>query len=169
MRTLVLNASREFLGTKCYKEAICDWYTGRAVVLEEYDQEVSSPSVTIKVPAVICLVRYARVMYDRLFKASYTPKNVFIRDKYICQYCGTKVAKNEAEIEHIIPKSKGGRNTWENTVTACSPCNRRKGDMTPQQAGMKLIAQPRKPHGWQEIVRMKLEFIHEIWEKYLFF
>jgi len=168
MKTLVLNASYEFLGFTDYKGAICATVTGKVVVEEEYDWLVRSPSTEMKVPAVIRLKTFVRVAYDKIAKVSYTKTNLFIRDYYMCQYCGTKHRKEKLGIDHVFPKSKGGLSTWENTVTACKSCNHYKGDKLLEDIDdLKLIRQPYRPSGFKEIIRIKIGQIHVLWEKYL--
>ena len=167
MRVLVLNSSYEFLGVTDWKSAICAVYTNRATVEQNYDKTVSSTSMTMNIPAVIRLKKYVKVIYDKITYVSYTKNNIHRRDNYICQYCGEKKHKEKMTIDHVLPESKGGLSTWENTVSACSSCNRIKDNHTPQEAGMHLIRIPRKPHGFKEIIRIKIGEIHDLWEPYL--
>lgn len=103
---------------------------------------VSSPSLHLIVPRVVRLLAY-----DKLPKhdIKLTRKTLYERDRNTCQYCGSKLKTDELNIEHIMPKSRGGQNTWENLVAACIDCNRKKGNRTPEEAGMKLIKSPKKP------------------------
>jgi len=167
MRCLVLNSSYEFLGFTGYKGAVCAVYTGKAVVMEKYDRVLHSPSISMHVPAVIRLKHFVRVTYERLTYVSYTKRNVHLRDNFVCQYCGEKKLAPKLGIDHVIPESKAGESTWENTVSACHPCNSEKGDKTPKEAGMKLLRVPRRPKGFREIVRIKIGALHELWLKYL--
>jgi len=93
----------------------------------------------VYLPSVIRLMEYKRIPYRT---QQVTRKNILVRDGYRCMYCGTRKDGSELELEHVIPKSRGGKNTWENLVAACAPCNRRKNDRTPEEAGMKLIHKP---------------------------
>ena len=168
MQTLVLNASYEFLGFTDYKGAVCAAVTGKVVVLEEYDQVLRSPSMEMNVPAVIRLKNYVRVAYDKLARVSYTKTNLFIRDYYTCQYCNTRFRKDKLDIDHVFPQSKGGKSTWENTVTSCKPCNNYKGNkLLKDIPDMRLIREPYRPRGFKEVIRIKIGQIHELWEKYL--
>lgn len=103
---------------------------------------VRSPSLHLIVPRVVRLLTY-----DKLPKhdVKLTRKSLYERDRHVCQYCGDKFKTEDLNIEHIMPKSRGGQNSWENLVTACIDCNRKKGNRTPDEAGMKLIRSPRKP------------------------
>ena len=138
------------------------------MVEEEYDQEVHSVSLTMKMPAVIRLRKFIHIVYERIAYVSYTKRNVHLRDNFTCQYCGVKMPQKELTIDHIIPEAKGGPTNWENCVSACSDCNYKKDDKTPQEAGMVLIRAARKPHGFKEIVRIKLGEVILLWEKYLY-
>lgn len=168
MRCLVLNSSFEFLGFTDHRGAISAAYTNKAIVMEEYEQVFHSPTMEMRVPAVIRLRHYVKVAYEKLRFVSYTKRNVHLRDNYTCQYCGIKPMSHKLGIDHVIPESKGGLTSWDNTVSACYPCNSDKGDKTLQESGMKLIRIPRKPGGFREIIRIKIGAIHDLWIKYLY-
>jgi len=166
-RVLVLNMDYTFLGVTDWKSAICAVYTDKAIVEEEYDRTVSSPSVTMNIPAVIRLKRYIKILYDRIAYVSYTKNNIHRRDDFICQYCGEKTRKEKMTIDHVVPESRGGLSMWDNTVSACKSCNAVKDNRTPLEAGMHLVKQPCKPHGFKQIIRIKIGEIHDLWEPYL--
>lgn len=111
-------------------------------------------------PAVIRLHRYASVPYKGV---TLNRQNLFRRDNFECQYCGT--AKN-LTIDHVIPKSKGGKSDWRNLVTACSRCNSAKGDQLPEQVGFKLRQHPYKPN-FVSFLRLSANQFHESWKTYL--
>ncbi len=167
MRCLVLNADYTFLGVCDWKDAVCSVYTNKVIVEESYDDIIHSTTTQMRIPAVIRLRKYVRVIFDRLSQVSYNKRNVHLRDNYICQYCSVKCKDREATIDHIVPESKGGRETWENTVTCCKACNRKKQDQTLAQAGLKLLRPPTKPKGFKEVMRIKLGELHDLWLKYL--
>jgi len=167
MRCLVLNADYTFLGVCDWKDAICFVFTNKVIVEESYEQEVRSTSTKMRIPAVIRLRKYVRVLFDHITGISYNKRNVHLRDNHICQYCAIRCKDREITIDHIIPESKGGRETWENTVTCCKSCNRRKQNKTVAQAGLKLLRVPTKPKGFKEIMRIKLGELHDLWLKYL--
>lgn len=166
-RCLILNMDYTFLGIADWRSAVCAVYSGKAVVEEEYDKDIHSVNLTIKMPAVIRLKKFVRVLYDRISYVSFTKRNVHIRDNYTCQYCGIKCSKDNTTIDHVIPESKEGRNSWDNCVTACSDCNYKKDDRTLAEAGMHLIRVPGRPRGFKEIIKIKLGEIHDLWLPYL--
>lgn len=166
-RVLVLNQDFTFLGVCNWKDAISATYCGKAIVEEEFDDEVHSPSITMKIPAVIRLKRYVRVLYERITYVSFTKRNVHLRDNFYCQYCGTKFEQRKLSIDHIIPESRCGKTNWENCVSCCHSCNLVKDSRTPREAGMHLIRTAGKPRGFKEILRIKIGEIHRLWKKYL--
>lgn len=155
-----------FLGVCDWKDAICAVYSNKVIVEESYDELVRSATLEMRVPAVIRLRKYVRVLYEKIGSVSYTKRNVHLRDAYLCQYCAKK-CKNEATIDHIVPESRGGVDSWENTVTCCKSCNLKKGSQSLAQSGLTLIKAPRKPRGFKEIMRIKVGELHDLWVKYL--
>ncbi|MDE2223246.1 MAG: HNH endonuclease [Candidatus Omnitrophica bacterium] len=167
MRCLVLNADYTFLGVCDWKDAVCSVYTNKATVEESYEQVIHSPTTRMPMPAVIRLRKFVHVVFERINQVSYNKRNVHLRDNYTCQYCAVKIRDREATIDHVIPYSKGGLESWENTVTCCKRCNRIKDSKTPFEAGLKLLRPPAKPKGFREIMRIKLGELHDLWLKYL--
>lgn len=125
-----------------WQEAITLWYLGKVDVLEEYDAVVASPSISVPLPAV---VRLRRQVAGFRRGVKFSRANVFSRDGYQCQYCGTKKTRSELSFDHVLPRTCGGRTGWENIVTACRPCNLKKRNRTPDQAGMRLMRAPIRP------------------------
>lgn len=166
-RVLVLNQDFTFLGICSWQEAICSTYCGKAIVEEEFDDEVHSASLTMKIPAVIRLKKYVKIIYEEITRCSFTKRNVHLRDNFVCQYCGQKFEQRNLTIDHVLPESRGGATNWENCVSCCSSCNSIKDDCTPQEAGLKLIRIPSKPRGFIEILRIKIGQIHRLWFRYL--
>ncbi|NWE54198.1 HNH endonuclease, partial [Brevundimonas sp. P7753] len=133
---LVLNA--DFRPLSYYPLSIWPWeevvkavWQERVDVVATYDKVVRSPSMEMQLPSVISLKSY--VDQDR--KPAFTRFNVFLRDGFACQYCGQGGLAQDLTFDHVIPRSRGGRTTWQNIVAACGPCNLKKGGRTPQQAG----------------------------------
>ena len=147
-----------------WQEAVKAVFLERVDVIAEYDHEVHSPSFAMKLPSVISLREY--VSQDR--PPAFTRFNVFLRDGFHCQYCGDA---SELTFDHLIPRSKGGRTTWENIVTACSPCNLLKGGRLTHQCGMYPSHKPMRP-SVQELQRNGRAFppnyLHESWNDYLY-
>ena len=113
-------------------------------------------------PVVIRLVTYVRVPRDT-HKRRITRRAVFARDSWTCQYCGSR---SNLTVDHVIPRSKGGASSWENIVASCAPCNRRKGDRTPRQAGMQPLRAPRTPRA-EIFIHVATPTIPTAWLQYL--
>lgn len=117
-----------------------DW----AKLIPAVDEEkISTANMSFKIPEVILLSKYEKMPSP---KSHFSRRTLYKRDNMQCQYCGCKPGSEELTIEHVVPRSKGGLTTWENCVLACVPCNRKKADKTPAQAGMKLLREPKKPN-----------------------
>jgi 5-methylcytosine-specific restriction endonuclease McrA len=142
MRTLLLTPWLFPHKVLAWEDAVTLVYRGKVDVLVEYGQEISSPSVTWKIPAVL---RLRRPIGHMRRGVKFSRLNVFTRDKFRCQYCGEKFSYDELTYDHVIPARLGGEKDWENIVTACSPCNNRKGGRTCDQARMWPLTWPKKP------------------------
>ena len=130
------------------------------------DDSIKTVSRVIKVPRVIMVIRYDRMPRN---EAKFNRFNIFRRDGGKCQYCGKKFPKSEFTIDHVIPRSLGGRSVWDNVVCACSRCNRKKGGRTPDQAGMKLVVKPTKPQ-WDLLSNFYIKTIrYKEWKPFLSF
>ena len=163
-RTLLLNSwcsPHKIIG---WYEAICLLYLGKAVSLEDYDETVSSPSVTYYIPAVMQLKR-AFVPVKK--SVNFTRSNVLARDKYTCQYCGVRFSMKGLNYDHVLPRRQGGKTEWANIVSSCIPCNEKKGGRTPEQAGMKLLRKPARPSSLPLHAIYIEGSIPPIWEQYL--
>lgn len=145
-RVIQLNADLELLTVVPMKKAISKVMTNKARIVEQDEtRPIIHPLLDFRPPLIIALKEY---VYVPFIKAKITRKNVLIRDKYICQYCGIKLGKgNRATIDHVIPKSRSNcpGNTWENLVACCQKCNNKKDNKTPSEADMKLARKPEKP------------------------
>lgn len=140
--TLVLNSWMQGHRVVGWQEAICLIVSGKVDVLEEYEETVSSPSISFKIPAVL---RLKRVMSNYKKGVKFSRVNVMTRDGFSCCYCGAKKAMKDLNYDHVVPRIQGGKTVWRNIVTACYPCNDRKGGRTPEQAGMRLRRLPEQP------------------------
>ncbi len=129
-----------------HKKAFLLELLNKCEVLQHYSTvKLKSPSRDYPAPLVIRIP----VLLKHWRNSSPTRRAVFIRDNFTCAYCGKIVKDNEATIDHVLPKSRGGEWKWENLVTCCSECNQKKGGRTPEEAGMKLLYRPKKPTGFE--------------------
>lgn len=137
-KVLVLNASYEPLN-------ICSWRRAVVLVLKGKAEQIEDNGTVIYTdfmqPTVIRLRTYVKIPYKEI---TLSRRNVLHRDEYACQYCGTH--RSDLTIDHVVPRSRGGFDDWDNVVAACLRCNVKKGDRTPREAGMPLQAAPRRPY-----------------------
>jgi len=159
---LVLNASYEPLNITTWRRAMVMLLKGKAEGLE-HDASRTIRADTLQ-PTVILLRHFVRVPYRQV---PLTRRNVFHRDGHTCQYCGS--GHEPLSIDHVLPRSRGGSDTWENVATACLPCNVRKANRTPREAGMPLIREPRRPPSTLgfEASRQIRSGDHQEWAKYV--
>jgi len=134
----------------------------KAELVEKSERAVRSESVTLPHPVVIRLVSYVLVPRDK-HRRRITRRAVFARDSWTCQYCGTTA---HLTVDHVIPRSRGGGSEWENIVTSCAPCNRRKGNRTPVETGMHPHRSPRAP-GPTIFITVAAPVIPAAWRQYL--
>jgi len=158
-QTLVLNASYEPINIVADTRAVVLLLQGKAESVLDTNRICGSAHDAIMFPSVIRLVYMADV--PRLRQLPLSRRNLFDRDNYTCQYCGDKPVK--LEVEHVIPRAKGGKNTWQNVTTACRQCNAYKRDRTPQEAGMVLMSKPYAPSRVAIIAARG----HDEWSAYL--
>jgi 5-methylcytosine-specific restriction endonuclease McrA len=165
MRTLVLTNGYEPINTTSWRRALKMLTLGKCEVIEVYEHEVRTSHLVIKAPAVIRLVnaisrRKQRVKYGKL--------SIFARDRWICQYCGSKAGTEDLTRDHVLPRAQGGKSCWENVVTACRGCNSKKANRTPQQAGLRLRQQPVKP-AWVPLLTIRIGKggLPAIWKQYV--
>jgi len=144
-------------------EALVLCLIGKARAIETYKKEIKSVSESFKLPAVIVLTRYVKFQFHTM---TCTRANVIWRDQNKCQYCAKEEESKVLTIDHVLPRSKGGKNTWENLVAACKKCNQKKGDRTPKEANMKLLRKPKKPKS--SVLRtLGNKQIDDLWKNYL--
>lgn len=169
---LVLNA--DFRPLSYFPLSLWSWqdtikavFMDRVNIVEEYDREVHSPNMKMRLPSVVSLKTYVKPSRHPAF----TRFNVFLRDRFQCQYCSTTHTANELTFDHVIPRSRGGRTTWENVVTSCSPCNLFKGGKLPHQAGMFPHQRPHRPTVTMLHSNGRLfppNYLHQSWADYLY-
>lgn len=164
MSVLVLNATYEPLNIVSVRRAIVLLLKEKAEIVEAAEAVVRSEHLSLPVPLVIRLVTYIRV--PRRFGLPVSRRTVLARDRYTCQYCGRQPGKAQLTVDHVVPRSRGGKTVWENVVIACGPCNRRKGDRTPQEAGMRLLSKPARPR-YVALVLLEGAGQNTVWQKYL--
>ena len=147
-----------------WKEAIKAVFMDRIDVLAEYNTLVHSPSMSMRIPSVVVLKDYVRPVRSAVF----TRFNLFLRDEFKCQYCGVG---DNLTFDHIIPRSKGGKTTWENVVAACSKCNLRKGSTPLALSKLHLIKKPIRPEP-EELLNKGRKFppnyLHHSWADFLY-
>lgn len=167
-QTLLLNASYEPLKIVNWQKAITLWCQGKVEVIAVHDREVRSPSITFKLPSVIRLLRFIKIR-RRFDYVPFSRANIYARDNHTCQYCHEQFSTAELTFDHVVPVAQGGRKDWENIVTCCVTCNRKKGGRTPAEAGMKLLRHPRRPDSAPAIrITIKLPDAPESWRDYLY-
>ncbi|WP_372839930.1 HNH endonuclease [Phaeovulum sp.] len=147
-----------------WQEAIKAVFADRVTILAEYDAEVRSQRMALRIPSVVVLKDYVKPQK----RVAFTRFNLFLRDEFRCQYCG---AQSDLTFDHVVPRSRGGVTTWENVVAACAPCNLRKANKSLKQAGMSLFAAPRAPDA-EHMNAMGRRFppghLHDSWLDFLY-
>jgi 5-methylcytosine-specific restriction endonuclease McrA len=164
---LVLNASYEPINICAARRAMVLVLKGVASAEEESIYIVRSSRNSMKLPSVIRLLEYRRIPHQT---RALSRKNILMRDRFTCQYCHHSLSSTELTLDHVIPRSRAGETTWENLVACCHPCNNRKGNRTPDEAGLKLQRPPRpfNLHTSRHIMRL-LGHGDAQWRKYLFY
>src|SRR5581483_2413204 len=159
---LVLNASYEPLNVCTVRRAHVLVFKGKAEVVERLDKPLRSATGSFIWPHVIRLLHYVRV--PRMIQRKISRRALFARDGWRCAYCGS--SSGRLTLDHVVPRAKGGESVWEDVVTACAPCNLRKGDRTLEQAGMELHTPPRPPQPVL-FIRLAAQRIPHGWTQYL--
>ena len=167
-QTLLLNASYEPLKIVHWQKAVTLWCQGKVEVISVYDREIRAVSFSFKLPSVIRLLRYIKIK-RRFDYVPFSRANIYARDDHRCQYCGDPYSTSELTFDHVVPVAQGGRKDWENIVTCCVTCNRRKGGRTPPEAGMRLLRPPKRPESAPAIrITVGLRNAPESWRDYLY-
>jgi 5-methylcytosine-specific restriction endonuclease McrA len=169
---LVLNA--DFRPLSYFPLSLWSWqdsvkavFLDRVNIVSEYAHTVRSPSFEMKLPSVIALKEYV----PQARRPAFTRFNVFLRDRFSCQYCDGRLPTQELTFDHVIPRSRGGRTNWENVVTACGNCNLRKGNRMPAVAKMQPRHKPRPPTTYELQDNGRAfppNYLHESWRDFLY-
>jgi len=166
-QVIVLNSDYTFLNFIDYKKAFTLLAKEKIEVIKYSETIIRSFKDSFKIPSVVRLINFVNILYRR--KVSFTKDNVYIRDNYTCGYCGQKLNKRTITLDHIIPKSKGGKDSWENCVSACKDCNERKGDKFLHDTDMQLHLKPRQPNLLDFIImRLKVNNQYETIKEFVF-
>lgn len=143
MNVLALSCNYEPLGVVPWHRAITLYFLNKVNIVQEYDKEICSPSLTMKMPSVIVFKNNR--LGKRKNSIRFSRRNVWIRDEGKCQYCQKNVSLSTFTIDHVIPKSCGGKTAWDNVVVSCYECNQKKGGKNLKDLNMKLLKLPKKP------------------------
>lgn len=163
---LLLNASEEVINVIDWMKAVKLLMAGKAMKPYNYEDyhEITTSSGIFKLPTAIVLVEYVRIPYR---KCKLSKKNLFNRDHGMCQYCAKKLTKSTLTVDHVLPKSRGGKNTWENMVSCCRSCNVKKKNRTPSEANMKLLSVPGLPHKDFVLIKVYDGSHNKLWERWI--
>ena len=159
----MLNASYEPINVCTIRRATVLLLKERAEILEHSSWNLHAERVTIPTPVVIRLKTYVRIPRDA-HRRKITRRAIFARDRWTCQYCGRE--RGSLTVDHVIPRCKGGGSSWDNIVTCCAPCNRRKGDRLPRQADMHPRSAPAAPSA-SLFVHVATPTIPAAWQQYI--
>ena len=147
-----------------WQEAVKAAFLDRVTIVSEYEEVVRSPTTAIRIPSVVVLKDYVKPRRE----VAFTRFNLFLRDQFCCQYCGSK---GDLTFDHVVPRARGGITSWENVVAACGSCNLRKGSKSLRQVGFTLRRAPRRP-GASELMNLGRKFppnhLHESWMDFLY-
>ena len=150
-----------------WQEAVKAIFRDSVNVISEYDRVVRSPNWEMRLPSVLALKEYIPMSRSPAF----TRFNVFLRDRWQCQYCAEHYKTQELTFDHVIPRSRGGRTIWTNIVTACQCCNLSKGNRLPKEVNMYPINEPRRPTIYElqeQGRRFPPNFLHKSWGDFLY-
>jgi 5-methylcytosine-specific restriction endonuclease McrA len=161
-KVLVLNSTYQPLNVTSMKRALKMLYLKKAETVKHNGVTITTPRFVISVPSIIRLFSFIAVPHRPI---PLSRNYVLMRDRYTCQYCGKQEFKHMT-IDHVIPKSQGGKSTWENLVCACRQCNNRKNNRPPREASMSLRAKPERPH-FKYRLYIQLQEIPEEWRPFL--
>ena len=163
LMTLKLDSAYKPVGIVSWRDALVLIITEKAYAVEVYETYVRSAREIFQLPSVIALKRFVNVDFLRPVCSR---KNIILRDGNICLYCGGDFHTDDLTMDHVVPKSQGGVKSWENIVASCKPCNQKKGNRTPEKAGMRLLKEPRPLTG-PGMLKKRSDNLHSHWRDYL--
>ncbi len=165
-RTLLLNQGYEPIKIIPWQRAITLLTLHKVEVVEEYDAQIRATSIIVQVPAV---VRLRKAFRRHAKPVKFSRVNIYARDGYRCQYCATRCTTDQLTYDHVVPRSRGGRTTWDNIVSCCYTCNARKANRTPAEAQMALLSIPTRPT-WMPSVQIQVstKSVPDAWRDYVY-
>lgn len=166
IRSLLLNSSYEPMRVVSWQKALILWFQGKVEVLEYHSVFARSARSSFQLPSVLKLKSYVRPRVTEGIR--FCRENVYIRDNYTCQYCGSRFTHKQLTLDHVVPVSHQGKKSWTNVVSACQSCNQRKANRTPTQASMPLLREPKVP-AWLPVVDVEIKpgQVPQTWLQYL--
>lgn len=167
--TLVLNATYEPIQIVPWRRAVRMLFQEKVEVVAEYETVICSVSLSMRLPSVLRLLHYVQVKHYH-HPVKFNRANIYTRDQHHCQYCGKRFHPPDLTYDHVIPVARGGRKSWENIVTCCRECNRRKANRTPEEAGLRLLRAPKAPTGFPNKLGFQLAHAStpDSWKTYIF-
>lgn len=141
-QTLMLDVAQQPTDIKRWQEAMVDWANDKIEIISTYPDRLIHHGLELQMPAV---ARFLHNVKQRKHGVKFSRTSVYIRDKGMCQFCGQPVPRADLTYDHVVPRARGGRTTWNNVVVCCFACNQRKAGRTPEQAGMHLRSEPQRP------------------------
>ena len=165
-RTLLLTQGYEPIKIISWQRAIVLLTLSKVEVVEEYDAEVRATRIHVRVPAV---VRLRKAFRRHAKPVKFSRVNIYARDKHRCQYCGKRCKIDQLTYDHVLPRSRGGRTSWENIVSCCYTCNAHKANRTPAEAKMKLLSTPARPTWMPAVqIRVSTSSVPDAWRDYVY-
>lgn len=165
MKTLLLNSTYQPISFISEDKVLKFFVKGKINIISYWEKDINWKNGSIKLPAIVQLKYYVRWLPR---KSKFSKINICKRDNFTCQYCAKKLKISEVTLDHVLPKSQGGKLHWKNVVTACHECNSKKGNKSLKQVNMKLIKQPIIPKLSLKHEMYLLNTSHPDWEQYLY-
>ena len=163
VNVLKLDSSFKPVEVISWQEAVVLTWLNKAWAAEYTDKWVHSAKKAFQIPSVIVLFRY---IDEKFFQVPCVRRNILLRDDFHCQYCGNRFKEDDLTIDHVHPRSKGGKNDWDNVATACRDCNQKKGDHMPENAPVKIIKKPTAP-SYRSLIKKRIGNANSKWKEYL--